>query len=108
MRQGHTSRPCTAATCCAIELSPELSWLAADLTQQGVRLQLAVDAAFAPDNTGILVQEHMWLLWIPGVGVLVQTFQVPALLVKEGLVLLAPLGWGGPAETAGLNRHPEA
>ncbi len=78
----------------AIELPPEVSGPAADLTQQGVRLQLAVDAAFAPDNTGILAQEHMCLLWIPGAGVLVQTFQVPALPIKEGLVLPAPLGWG--------------
>ena len=49
----------------AIELPPEVSGPAADATQQGVRLQLAVDAAFAPDNTGILAQEHMRLLWIP-------------------------------------------
>ena len=63
----------------AIELPPEVSGPAADATQQGVCLQLAVDVAFAPDNTGILAQEHMCLLWIPGAGVLVQTFQVPAL-----------------------------
>ena len=41
------------------------------------------------------LQEHMCLLWIPGAGVLVQTFQFLALPVKEGLVLPAPLGWGG-------------
>ena len=79
----------------AIELPLEVSGTAADLTQQGVCLQLAVDAAFALDNAGILAQEHMCLLCIPGAGVLVQMLHVPALLIKEALVLRAPLGWGG-------------
>ena len=85
MRQEHTSRPLAVllerrrqGCWFAIELPPEVSGPAADATQQSVCLQLAVDAAFAPDNTGILAQEHMCLLWIPGAGVLIQTFQVPA------------------------------
>ena len=77
MRQGHTSPPCTAAICSAaevpaarlqvfaVEFPPEVSGSAADLPQQGVCLQLAVDAAFSPDNTGILAQEHMCLLRVP-------------------------------------------
>ena len=83
----------------AIEFPPELSGLASDLTQQGVCLQLSVEAAFAPDNPGLFAQEHMCLLWIPGAGVPVQTLQVLALAIKEGLVLPAPPGEGGGGES---------
>ena len=95
----------------AIELPPEVSGPAADATQQGVCLQLAVDAAFAPDNTGILAQEHSAcsgslerVRWY-------RRFRSRHSRSKKGLCSLRL--WvggeqGGPAETAGLNRHPEA